>query len=134
MSNLLQITPFLHVPDLAKALDFFQRVLRFEVKYRESNYAFLQREGAPIRILEEPGRKLPASGEKLRITICIDVRDVDALHDELLPELRTLPAGDVHGPMDEPWRQRELHVRLPDGQWLSFTQPVKRGSPGSAGA
>jgi hypothetical protein len=123
--NLLQATPFLHVPDMAKALDLFTRVLRFEVKFRAADYAYLERENAAIRILEERGRKLPSTGEKLRITVCIDVRDVDGLYRELLDELRTLPAGDVHGPMDEPWGQRELHVRLPDGQWLSFTEPIR---------
>jgi catechol 2,3-dioxygenase-like lactoylglutathione lyase family enzyme len=127
--NLLQATPFLHVPDLAKALDLFTRVLRFEVKFRAADYAYLERENAAIRILEERGRKLPSPGEKLRITVCIDVRDVDGMYRELLEELRTLPADDVHGPADEPWGQRELHVRLPDGQWLSFSQPIPKADP-----
>ena len=122
--NLLQATPFLHVPDMAKALDLFTRVLSFEVKYRAADYAYLEREGAAIRILEEPRRALPGPGEKLRITVCIDVRDVDGLYRELAEELATLPAGDVHGPMDEPWGQRELHVRLPDGPWLAYSQPI----------
>jgi catechol 2,3-dioxygenase-like lactoylglutathione lyase family enzyme len=121
--ELFQITPFLHVPDLARALDFFTRVLRFEVKFAHADYAYLEWGPLSIRLLEEPQRQL-VPGDRLRLTIYIDVRDVDALYAELLPGLQTLPAGDVHGPMDEPWHQRELHVRLPDGQWLAFGMPT----------
>jgi catechol 2,3-dioxygenase-like lactoylglutathione lyase family enzyme len=128
VTNLLQATPFLHVPDLPRALDWFTRVLRFEIRYRAQGYAYLEREGAAIRVLEEPDRALPA-GDRLRITVYIDVRDVDALHTELRSELATLPSEDVHGPTDEPWGQRELHVRLPDGQWLAFGQPIRRPEP-----
>jgi hypothetical protein len=124
LANLLQATPFLHVPDLAKALDLFVRVLRFELKFRATDYAYLEREGASIRILEEPGR--PPASEKRRLTVAIDVRDVDALYEELKGGLATLPAGDFHPPVDEHWGQRELHVRLPDGDWLAFTQPIRK--------
>ncbi|APV48880.1 hypothetical protein BWI17_03800 [Betaproteobacteria bacterium GR16-43] len=128
MVDILQVTPFLHVPDLAQAVDLFTRVLRFEVKFRARGYAYLEREGAAIRILEEPGRELPELGAKVRITVCIDVRDVDPLYQEMLGELLVLPKGDVHPPMDEPWGQRDFHVRLPDGHWLAFTQPSRSPS------
>jgi hypothetical protein len=82
--SILQATPFLHVPGFATALDFFTRVLRFEVKFRMSNYAYLEWEHAAIRILEEPSRPLPTN-EKVRMAVYIDVRDVDALYAELLP-------------------------------------------------
>lgn len=124
MSNILQITPFLHVDNLAQALDLFTRVLRFEVKFSQSDYAYLEHGPVALRILEEPGRPT-ALGGKARMTVYIDVRDVDALYAELLPELRSLPAGDVEPPSDKPWNQRELHVRLPDGDWLAFGQPVE---------
>lgn len=126
MTNLRQITPFLHVPDMAAALDLFTRVLRFETKFRLDNYAYLENGDVAVRILEEPDRVMPAPGEKTRLTVYIDVRDVDALYAELKPGLMTLPPGDVHAPIDQSWNQRELHVRLPDGQWLAFGQPVRR--------
>jgi Glyoxalase/Bleomycin resistance protein/Dioxygenase superfamily len=125
MPKLLQATPFLHVPDLERALDLFTRVLRFDVKYRLSEYAYVAREGAAIRIIEEPGRNLHLE-EKVRMIVYIDVVDVDALYSELLTELTTLPAGDVEPPTDQPWGQRELLVRLPDRQWLAFGQPIAR--------
>ena len=127
MAHLIQATPFLHVPDLARALDLFTRVLRFTIKFSVANYAYLEREGAAIRILEEPDRNLQLE-QKARVTVHIDVADVDALYSELASELAKLPDGDVEPPIDQPWSQRELQVRLPDGQWLSFGQPVAKRS------
>ncbi len=128
MTTLFQITPFLHVPDLEKALDFFTRVLRFEVKWQMSDYRYLEWGDTALRVLEEKGRT-PAPGDKTRVTTYIDVSDVDALYAELKPGLTRLPQGDVQAPVDQPWNQREFQVRLPDGQWLTFGQPSsKRGS------
>ena len=124
MANIQEITPFLHVPNLSQALDLFTRVLRFEVRFSMSNYAYLECGEAAVRILEEPGRVAPMQGES-RMTVYIDVRDVDALYAELLPELRTLQDGDVQAPMDQSWGQREFHVRLPDGHWLAYGQPSR---------
>jgi catechol 2,3-dioxygenase-like lactoylglutathione lyase family enzyme len=109
---------------MEQALDLFTRVLGFEVLYAEANYRYLTWGPVPLRVLEEPGRPGPAGG-KARISVYIDVNDVDTLYAELQPGLATLPEGDVHGPMDEPWNQRELHVRLPDGDWLAFGQPIR---------
>lgn len=35
MTNLLQVTPFLHVADLRKALEFFTDVIGFTVQFRQ---------------------------------------------------------------------------------------------------
>ena len=35
MTNFQQVTPFLHVPDLQTALDFFTDVLGFTVPFRQ---------------------------------------------------------------------------------------------------
>jgi hypothetical protein len=124
MQNILQITPMLHVPHLASALDLFTRVLRFEIRFAVGNYAYLENEIGAIRILEEKRRALVAP-DQARMTVYMDVRDVDALYAELLPGLKALPAGDVLPPVDQHWHQREFHVRLPDGHWLAYGQPVK---------
>lgn len=126
MIRIHQVTPFLHVPDLAAALDFLTRVLRFEVKFQQPGYAYLEWGPAALRVLEEPGRLRAVPGRDARMTVYVDVQDVDALHAELRPRLDTLPPGDVHGPHDKPYGQRELHVRLPDGHWISFGQPVRK--------
>lgn len=123
MPAIQQVTPFLHVPDLAEALDRLTRVLGFEIKFSVSGYAYLVCGNAALRVLEEPGRRPPAQGAA-RTTVYIDVREVDTLYAELLPRLSTLPEGDVHAPIDQPWNQREFLVRLPDGHWLAYGQPM----------
>ena len=52
------------------------------------------------------------------------MRDVDALHAELKPKLDTLPKGDVHGPADKGYGQRELIVLAPDGNLFVFGQAI----------
>ena len=123
-----QITPFLHVPDLERAIEFFTGALAFEVLYRESNYAYLEFGSAGLRMLEEPGRRLCLDG-KARMTVYVDVPDVDALYAQLLPRLTLLPSADVEPPIDKSWKQREFQVRLPDGDWLAFGQPARGQSP-----
>ena len=44
MTNFLQVTPFLHVADLQKALDFFSDILGFAVPFRQPGYAYIHRE------------------------------------------------------------------------------------------
>lgn len=119
MTKVHQITPFLHVPDMKDALAFFCETLPFVLKYRESNYAYIELEGCGLRLLEEPARKLMPDG-KARVTVYIDVSDIDALHSKLSGSLGKLPLSQVEPLMDKPWRQREFQVRMPDGDWLTF--------------
>ena len=55
MSNFIQITPFMHVQDIEKALTFFNDILGFETQLRMANYAYLHRETVGFRLLEERG-------------------------------------------------------------------------------
>lgn len=127
MADLHQITPFLHVPDLPEALRLLTEVLRFEVRYQEAGYAYLVWERAALRVLEEPGRRLPGPGEP-RMTMYLDVPEVDALYAALRPGLDTLDRRDLMPPRNQPWGQREFHVRLPDGHWLAFGAPMPEGA------
>ncbi|MEA3014390.1 MAG: hypothetical protein QOD42_2935 [Sphingomonadales bacterium] len=123
MSNLLQITPFMHVPDLAAALVFFEDILGFATLFGTSDYAYVEREGAGIRLLQNRGADGAPPGNR-RFAYYVDVRDVDALHAALKPKLDTLPEGDVHGPADKPYGQRELLVLAPDGNLIAFGQAI----------
>ena len=125
MTEVHQITPFLHVPDLEAALAFFCDTLRFELKYRESNYAYVELAGCGLRLLEEPRRVLTADG-KARVSVYIDVSDVNELYATLREALDRLPRDRVEPVLDKSWKQREFQVRLPDGDWLTFGQPVAR--------
>jgi catechol 2,3-dioxygenase-like lactoylglutathione lyase family enzyme len=125
MSHFLRVTPFLYVPDLERALAFFVEVLGFAVTLRRADYAFVAREGIAFRLWErrdEPD--VPRTSR--RFAHYIEVRDVDALYAELKPKLDRLPAGDVHGPADKPYGQRELLVLAPDGDLVCFGQAIAK--------
>ena len=124
MGNFLQITPFMHVPDIEAAVAFFRDVLGFEPRWREADYAYVEREGCGIRILQNRGNDGAPPGNR-RFCYYVDVRDVDALHAELKPKLDALPAGAVHGPADKPYKQRELLVVAPDGNLIAFGQAIR---------
>jgi len=51
-------------------------------------------------------------------------QNVDAIYAELKPKLDTLPAGDVHGPADKNYGQRELLIVGPDGELIVFGQQI----------
>jgi len=124
-ANIIQITPFMHAPDIEAALTFFNDVLGFKTLYRESDYAYVEREGAGMRILQNHGDDGAPPGNR-RFCYYLDVRDVDALYAELKPKLDTLPAKDVHGPADKPYRQRELCILAPDGNLIVFGHAIKQ--------
>ncbi|MDR3748437.1 MAG: VOC family protein [Acidobacteriota bacterium] len=126
MSNFIQVTPFMVVDDIERALTFFTNILGFETRFRMYNYAYVHRETAGFRILEQRGPEGAPPGNR-RFAYYIDVRDVDGLYAELKPKLDTLPEGDVHGPADKSYGQRELLVLAPDGNVLAFGQAIDKG-------
>jgi catechol 2,3-dioxygenase-like lactoylglutathione lyase family enzyme len=123
MSNFIQVTPFMHVEDIEKALAFFTGILGFETRFREANYAYLHRETVGFRILEQRGKDGAPPGNR-RFAYYIDVRDVDQLYLELKPKLDSLPQGDVYGPVNQTYGQRELLVLAPDGNLIAFGQAI----------
>ena len=121
--NTYQITPFMHVADLDAAVRFFTETLDFTLPFRQANYAYVEREGAGIRILAngDPGELgAPHRG----FAYYIDVRDLAAILEELGPRLAELPKGQVHGPVDQSYGQRELMIRAPDGNLVVFGQAI----------
>jgi catechol 2,3-dioxygenase-like lactoylglutathione lyase family enzyme len=124
MSNFIQVTPFMHVDDLDRAVTFFTDILGFETLFRAVDYAYVHRETVGFRILEQqPGKDGAPPGNR-RFAYYIDVHDVDRLHAELKPKLDTLPRGDVYGPVDQHYGQRELLVLAPDGNLIAFGQAI----------
>ena len=115
----------MHVQDLEEAVRFFVDILGFKVRIQASDYAYLQRESAGIRILKASS----ALGEEPRpgtraFRYYIDVKDVDGLFAELKPRLDTLPDGDVYGPVNQTYGQREFMVLAPDGDLMVFGQSI----------
>jgi hypothetical protein len=123
MANIIQITPVMHVSEIAAAVTFLEDILGFETLVRSNDYAYLERDGAGLRMLLNRGEDGAPPGNR-RFAYYLDVRDVDALYAELKPKLDTLPPGDVHGPADKPYNQRELLVLAPDGNLIAFGQAI----------
>jgi catechol 2,3-dioxygenase-like lactoylglutathione lyase family enzyme len=128
VSNFIQVTPFMIVDDLDRAVKFFTDILGFETILRFSDYAYVHRETVGFRIWEQTGKNAPLPGTR-RFAYYIDVRDVDQIHAELKPKLDTLPTGDVYGPVNQSYGQRELLVLAPDGNILAFGQPITGNLP-----
>jgi catechol 2,3-dioxygenase-like lactoylglutathione lyase family enzyme len=128
VSNFIQVTPFMIVEDINRALNFFTSILGFETIVRYSDYAYVHRETVGFRIWEQTGKDAAPPGTR-RFAYYIDVRDVDQLYAELKLKLDTLPKGDVHGPANKPYGQRELLVLAPDGNLLAFGQAIGGNSP-----
>lgn len=120
--NLIQVTPFLHVPAFEPALAFFTETLGFAVTFRMGTYAYVEREGVAFRLMEDSPDEISVGPR--RFAHYVDVRDVDALYAELKPKLDLMPDGDVVGPRDQPYGQRELMILAPDGQVLVFGQAI----------
>ena len=123
MQNLIQTTPFMHVPitEFEAAVRFFRDVLGFTEHLHVRDYAYLDREGCAIRIWgREDAADAPRGRRNFRYYF--DVRDVDALYEELKGKLGKLPKSDVHGPEDKSYHQRELLIVAPDGDLVCFGQ------------
>jgi catechol 2,3-dioxygenase-like lactoylglutathione lyase family enzyme len=123
--NFIRITPFIHVPDIDQAVAFFE-MLGFTTHFKRATYAYLQRECAAVRLLQNDGAGNGAPPGNRRFAYYIDVEDIDALYQELKPKLDGMPAGDVNGPSDKEYGQRELCVLAPDGNVLVFGQTISR--------
>ena len=122
MANLVQTTPFMHVPleKFEAAVQFFEE-LGFSPHRRMRDYAYMEREGCGIRIWgREDAAEAPRGVRNFRYYF--DVRDVDALYEELKPKLDQMPEGHVHGPADKPYHERELLILAPDGDLVCFGQ------------
>ncbi len=119
MIGIHQITPFIHVPNLEEALHLLCDVLEFEVKYREPGYAYCELQNSGLRILEETGRHVSPDGRS-RMTVYVDVSNVDELFERYSAKLNAVPRLAVEPPRDKPWKQREFMVKLPDGDWIAF--------------
>jgi hypothetical protein len=55
MSNFSDVTPFMHLDNLDRALAFFTEILGFETPFRVAGCAYVQRETVGFRILQPTG-------------------------------------------------------------------------------
>jgi len=114
----------MHVDNIESGLAFFTDILGFKVLHHQANYAYVQRETVAFRLMQNQGSEGAPPGNR-RFAYYIDVYDVDLLYAELKPKLDTLPKGDVSGPVNQSYGQRELLVLAPDGNLIAFGQAIR---------
>lgn len=133
MPNIQQITPFLWTQDVPAAIRFFVEGLGFRCEYQDPAYAYVSRDSAALRICEAsqtPGEWAPGTGS---FRYYIDCVDVDQILAEIVPRLEALDhprvhGKVVHGPLNQPYGQREIIILAPDGDLLVFGQPIAKAA------
>ena len=123
-TNTYQITPFMHVIDSDEAVRFFVDTLGFTAVVEQPGYAYLDREGAGLRIMGHKDDPEEIGSPHRGFAYYIDVRDVGVVLQQIGDKLALLPKGHVRGPVDQPYGQRELMIRAPDGNLVVFGQAI----------
>lgn len=129
MRNILQVTPFMNVDDFEGTVAFWRDLLGFDVRVHADTYAYVEREGAGVRIMENGPQY---RGQQLLgkpFGYYFDVNDVTVLQQELEPKLAMWPEVTVHGPVDQAYGQRELMIMSPDGRVVVFGQEIALPQP-----
>ena len=121
MARLARITPLISVTDIDRSIEFYTRILGFNIGYRSDAYAFVYRDVIAIRLLSAG----EAEAKGFRQRCYIDVEGVDELYESLREKLDTLPKGRIKRPFDQYYGQREFHVIDEDDLVLMFGEPVK---------
>jgi catechol 2,3-dioxygenase-like lactoylglutathione lyase family enzyme len=127
MGNFIQITPYLSARDIDGMVRFFVEVLGFHAWVHAWDYAYVQRETAAVRIIKAsdgPAERFEAGPRAF--LMYIDVRDVDAVVDEVRPKLLAAGMAGGQGPKDQIWGQREFWVPMPEGGLIIFGQEIVR--------
>jgi predicted enzyme related to lactoylglutathione lyase len=122
--NTYQITPVMHVVDCKEAVRFLVDVLGFTALIDQGGYAYLEREGAGLRVLGNKNDPQEVGTAHRGFAYYIDVRDVGEVLKQIGARLADLPESDVRGPVDQPYGQRELMIRAPDGNVVVFGHAI----------
>lgn len=124
MPKLTQITPFVPVSDMDRALEFFCGTLGFKLGYRAEGYAFIKRDNAALRLLNAPP-DADMHDPKRQQSCYIDVQGIDKLYAEMKQELDKLPPGRVRPPFNQDYGQREFHVTDEDALLVFFGEAIE---------
>ena len=108
--RLTQVTPFIPCTSLEVRVAFYRDVLGFEVGFlAEGIYAFLKRDDVAVRLVQVSD-DVDLHHPERQGSFYIDVKDIDALWEEMQPRLSKLPDGRVRAPFNQDYGQREFHV------------------------
>ncbi len=135
MARILAATPALPVSELSRSVAFYVETLGMTLDHRAPGYAILLRDSVAIHLWEasdtswrergDTARRPVVSGAESFIAGTASVRlrceGIDALHEAIRP------SGAIHpnAPLaPKPWGTREFGVLDPDGNLVTFVEPV----------
>jgi len=111
------------VGDVERSLDFYLNALGFQEHFRYGNappeYAIVERDAVSIHL----SRAIPNSSARGQGIVYVFTTEVDALHRELHDAGCAIEAK----PEDFPYGMREMMLRDPDGNRITFGQAIKAG-------
>jgi catechol 2,3-dioxygenase-like lactoylglutathione lyase family enzyme len=112
------------VDEVAQMLEYYRDRLGFDVSPWEVNpghYGYASRGACELHFARFDGAQPRPNHREAppdMFDVYVHVDDVDALHDELVGRGADL----LHGPVEQPYGQREIRVRDPFGYVLAFGQ------------
>lgn len=113
--QLMQMLPGLPLSDVARGVEYYQRVLGFHVNYVQSDLGVMYRDDVTVLLIQ---RKPEHSG----VSFCeAYVRDADTLHAELVGRGATVQGE----PVSHPWGLRDFQVLDLEGNRITFAQPFE---------
>jgi len=116
--KLTKLTPMLRVPDLAAAVDFYRRMLGFEVVNQFDGWAALQRDGIEV-MFATPNEHMPFGKPEFTGSLYFQVQDVDTLWNEVKSKT------DVLYPIETfDYGMREFAILDNNGYCLQFGSEV----------
>ncbi len=101
------------------ALDFYQKALGFRIGVEQEGYAYIVRDDVAIRLIAAEDCSTTAEQS---CYICVE--NIDELYEEMKPGLDNLPEGRVRPPFDQPYGQREFHIKDEDGFLIYFGETI----------
>jgi catechol 2,3-dioxygenase-like lactoylglutathione lyase family enzyme len=124
--QLLRSAPYFPVADVERSAVHYERVLGFRREYAAGSppqFAIMTRDGLAImlRLVADAARISPNERQGGTWDVFFWVRDVRALHDELVASGATIAYGPV---VQESYRMEEFAIRDSDGYVLGFGQPI----------
>lgn len=119
MPRLRTLEPRLHVENLARAIDFYTRVLGFRVDSvfpdEAPVFAMLSRDGVCIQLGGAGGER--STDQRSTCTLWVDVVDVQAIHRDIAAHAPVEWGPDVYF-----YGRREFGFRDPDGNLIVLSE------------
>ena len=112
---LKKIMPELPLDDVAAGVAHYRDVLGFRINYQDENIGVMDRDAVRVLLVARTDRHTGIG------STYVYVEDADALH----AELRAKGARVEGEPVDHPWGLRDFRVLDPEGNQITFGQPLE---------